>query len=340
MPAPSGWIHTATFLFYAHAGTTNRIRPEDMGLVNYWFGIRYKNPANNYWYYKTTTQRLNYKQNEALAQAIVIDVAYAGPGQFVNAPFGIGRVYYELIVCDSEIPEWTTSPPSEVIKLPDVTIGGVHYINSGSFLVSHWLNATNLSMLFANSGAPYQSSIITTSDSEWIIYYKPSWLTVGAYRGGTLITGYNPYLSGDELRAVPNSVPNDNLIGTIQVRCKNYPTISKIIDVMQEGSSPSSSYFFNDYDPFGLVIDPSSYAILISNATSHLIRWKATSGIGSGNTTVWIRLWCTTHSLGSSWIELSTQNGLWNNTWITTSNTLIHTGGYYSIDISKVNPLI
>lgn len=339
MEQPIPLNHTVTFKFHAYAETINRIRPEDMGLGDYYFGVRYRCPLDSVWYYKTTALKLNYMQNESNASMVMIDVTWAAPNTFNDAPYGTGVVSYELVICSERCLTWTSTPPTVVYKLPNFIIDGVTYINSGTFTVSNYLTTEITSAHFANSGAPYQSSLIHTSDSEWEIVACPAWLTDNVYRLGVLVTPSNPYVSGDELRIVPNTTPIDNLIGTLTLRCVNSPSMAKNIYVTQDGSSPSSSYFFNDYDDARtIVIDASSYAILVVDATSHLIRWKATSGFGSSNIPVWVRIWCTTHGVGSAWKQISTKDDFWNNTWITTSADLIHNGGYFSIDITCTNP--
>jgi hypothetical protein len=342
------WIHQCIFYFFAHAGTTNRIRPEDMGLGAYYFGIRYKNPANNQWYYKTTDQTLNYKQNEALAQSISSDVEFDGE-DFVDAPYGTGTVQWELVVTNTQCPTWTTSAPTVVIKLPSVTIGGVTYVNSGSFIINPWLHSSNLSMNWPSSGYVYDSSIIHTSESSWQILSHPSWLTHHVYHNGFEVTGSNPYVDGDELRLVPGSInTGDNRTGQIILGINGSGYIA--IDVSQDGATPSSSYFFNDDDDYrDLVFNVASYAILTVGFGDQLARWMTDSGLGSTFIDVWIRIWDTNASLGTEWHKIVPHSGQskdawWNNCWIPVDGDLaaqgIVNGHEYSIDITATNPLI
>jgi hypothetical protein len=343
-----GWVHQAIFRFFAHAGTTNRIRPEDMGLGNYYFGIRYKNPADNLWYYKTTSQVLSYRQNESLSQSITIDVAFDGSGGFVDAPYGTGTVYWDLIVTNTQCPAWTTTAPTVVFKLPSVTIAGVVYVNTGTFIINPWLYCSEMSMNWPSSGYAYIATTIHTSEDSWQIISHPDWLTHHVYRNGTEVTGSNPYIDGDELRLVPGSVNSgDNRSGQVSLGINNASYLN--IDVSQEGATPSSSYSFNDYDDHRtLVFNSGSYAILTVGYDSQLTRWKTDSGLGSSFIDVWIRIYDITSHKGTSWHQIvpnsgQSKDGTWNNCWISVDGDLsvqgIVNGHTYSIDITATNPL-
>jgi hypothetical protein len=338
-----GWIHSAAFYFFAHAGTTNRIRPEDMGLGGYYFGVRYEAPDSVRWI-KTTDQPLNWRQNESLAQAVTVDVAFASATSFVDAPFGVGTVNWELIVCEDPYTSWTLESTvvgsgSEIIKLPSITIDGVAYVNSGTFTVNHWLKTSETYLSWPSSGYSNEVSTINTSYSTWTIYSHPAWLEHHVYRGSVEVTGVNPYLDGDELRLIPNSINSGaDRSGSIQLAIAGTPKMQ--IDVMQEGAPPS--YYFNDADDYRtLVFDGTSYATLTVDGTSHATHWRTTSGLGSTNIPVWIRLWDTTDGVGSTWKQLpiNTKDGTWNNTTIHTASGFVKRGHAYSIDITATDPM-
>ena len=343
------WIHQVIFRCFAYAGSTNRIRPEDIELGNFFFGIRYRCPSDNLWYYKTTSQVLTYRQNEALPISITIDVAFNGTDGFIDAPYGTGLVYYDLIITNTQCPAWTTTAPLIVIKLPSATINGVDYINSGTFTINPWIFSSVMSMNWPSSGYVYSATTVRTSEASWQVVSHPDWLTHHVYRNGTEVTGSNPYIDGDELRLVPGNVNSgDNRSGLVSIGLNGNSNLT--IDVSQEGASPSSSYYFNDDDNHRtLVFNSGSYAVLTVGYDNQLIRWKTDSGLGSNFIDTWIRIWDITASKGTAWHQIVPNRGqakdnFWNNCWVPVDGDLagpgIVNGHTYSIDITATNPII
>jgi hypothetical protein len=332
--APRTTPYQVVFKYFAYAGTADRVRPEDMGLGSYYFGVRLRRPGGvGTWFYKTSAETLSYRQDESLAISVIIDVQFED-NQYVDCPFGIGTFQYELIICSTQCLTWSTSQPGTVYKLPNATIDGVVYINSGSFVVADYLNPSVVSMAFTSSGYTYMGSIISTSASAWIIDSYPSWITPSVYRGGIQVnTG--DYVDGDELRLVPNAINSGaSRTDTVWVFTSDN-SFGRTIEVTQASSS-SISYYFNDYDSSGLTFSNYASTVLTDSATSQHITFRIDTGLGAYDVYVWVRIW---HVDGStSWVSTSSKDGDQINLNISCSSSLVHGGGVYSIDVTKTDP--
>ena len=340
MAAPTFYYQNIFYFRSAESTCTNRPSPIDMGLNQYYFGVRYRQPGTNTWYIKTSSYKLGDRNNEALAATVAVNVHLADNGtSFVDAPFGIGTVYYELVACQTAHTSWTTTHSGEIIKLPDITINGVTYVNNGSFVVNDWIMATPNVMSFGSTNQTYQYSTINTSATSWD-FTTPDWVTGNVYRSGSLVNPANDYIDGDTLRLTPD---NNGAADRYEQAWVTITTAGRMIDIYQAGTSPSGNWSFNPYD--SITIDAASIAFLTVGATTQNVSWKSDTGLGSSFIDVWIRLYNTTDSVGTTWTLISCHNGTskddyWNNCYITTTSGFIQNGHSYTIDITKNNPNI
>ena len=168
---PSGTITTATFGYKGNnTNNTTRIMPVDLGIQNYYIGIRYR--ANGgFWYYKTGL--ILSSLVETTGEPINIDVTVSVTGgvtTFANAPTtAVGTINCELVICSSQCTSWTTTAPATVYLLPSEVVNGVTVVNGYTFTVSGWIVLSNLSMYWNNSAigsGNYQSSTVATSGSS------------------------------------------------------------------------------------------------------------------------------------------------------------------------------
>lgn len=335
MPIPS-FYHIITFYYRAYAGTTDRVRPDDMTINGYYFGVKYLCPGDNQWYYKTTAYPLTNKQNESLAQAVTIDVEISSPGVFVDAPYGIGTVHYELVVCSSSQTTWSTTVPGTIILLTGETINGVTYHNSGSFTILGFINSNNNDLWFGNSegSGDYQYCLISSS-SDWEIDSKTAWISTATYTassGGTDVTSSPPWASGRYLRIWPGSVnTGNNRSGTVRLQLNSDTSVQKVINVNQYGHNPVIDSWQFEGSITGTAGTVNNF--VVGSTNPQIVFTPNYTG------TVWCRLWCTTHSYFGDWVETTVTSGnqkTLNLTGVVSSD--IHYGGNYSVYVTTNNP--
>jgi len=312
------------FYFWASTNNTTRIKPIELSLDKYYFGVRYQDPAGTWWY-KTATTTVDWRINENLATGVNVDVTISTDGlSFADAPFGVGTVKWELVVCSDVRATWSISKPTTVYKLPSAALNGVTMINSGTFTIHDWIIESVNNMIFGNSDtySNYQSSIIHTSAAYWTVSYLPSFLHKGVYRGGILVTGVNPYISGDELRLWPAAVnTGHNLIDQVDIS----DTLS--IDVEQYGHTPQINNWDTSGYP-GLTVSNTSYSGLVVNSTDVDISFKPNI---SG--TVYIQLWSDVQGYIGTSAPTSVTANTQKNFHITAglTSTSINWGEYYTV---------
>ena len=336
---PSGTITTAVFGVKANStNNTTRIQPVDLGIQDYYFGVRYRvtGDTNYFWWYKTGS--IVHDITEGGNPTIDIDVTVTVTGNvgvFNNAPLtATGTATVELFICSTQCTNWTTTAPPIIYLLPSEIVNEVQVVNSYSFVVSGWTVVSNYTMFWAGSATGYgnfQSTVVVTSGAYFTIGSKPSWLTVTDWRaGGQINTG--DWLSGDELRCYP-TVANTGLtrydyivIGDQEIFCEF------------QGGTPTVSYSSSP-----IVINSAIPTTLNAGAGSVAIQFHIVSGLSpTVNVPLYIRLYNTTTStyLGS-WTTVNTHDGqIVNATLGTFISSDINYGNVYIIFLSTVDPLL
>ena len=142
-----------------------RIVPADLGLQNYYFGIKLVNPSGGT-YYKTRTTAL------ADGQTLGINVALSDPSipSFTDCPYGVGTFTWTAFISSTSASAWTTTAPSNIINLPAGTFGNLASINTGTFVVTNWMQVSDN----AHSWLDHES---TYTDSKAIIIYTNTGMT-------------------------------------------------------------------------------------------------------------------------------------------------------------------
>lgn len=194
---PSDAPTTAVWTFRMNtAHDSVRIIPSDLGLQNYYFGIRIVTPSSGT-YYKTQTNVL------ATAQTLGINVALGNPStpSYIDCPYGVGTFTWTAFISSTSASAWTVSAPSDIIYLPTGTYGSITIVNSGTFDVTNWIQVSDNSHSWLDhesTYADYKESIIYTNAAitQWYITDSvgrpfPTWLSYKVYdEGGTLdVTG-------------------------------------------------------------------------------------------------------------------------------------------------------
>jgi len=189
-----------------------------------------------------------------------------------------------------------------------------------------------LSMSWGNSVLNYQSQIVITPAAEWTIISHPSWIDHVVYRNGVLVSGVNPYISGDELRLYPSDVnTGGNRTGYVEL------SEGVEISVFQYGHNPK----LLGYDSGGIVLS-SATATLAVDAGSVPISFHITSGLGASNVTVYYRLFCnTTGTYMGAWQSSLTRDGQTVNANLTgLISSDIDYGRNYTVYVTTADPML
>lgn len=163
-----------------------RITPTDLGLNNYYWGIKLVLPGGGGTYYKTNSSVLG---NGWVKTISVQFNDYTVPS-FVDCPYAIGEFSWSTFISSTSASTWTTSAPSNIIYLPTGTYGSKTIVNSGTFTITDWLLADDRDMSWTwgqyGIGVAINSTIYS-SLARWYFRSKPAWLTYKVYdEGGTL----------------------------------------------------------------------------------------------------------------------------------------------------------
>jgi hypothetical protein len=267
-----------------------RIVPSDLGLQNYYFGIKLQ-PASGGTYYKTQTNVL------ATGQTLGINVALDDPSlpSFIDCPYAIGTFTWSAFISSTSASAWTASAPSNIIYLPTGTYGSITIVNTGTFVVTNWIQVSDNSHSWLDhesTYANYKESIIYTNlaVTQWYItdsvgHPFPAWLSYKVYdEGGTLdITG-TPAFWTDKccLRLFPTVAqdPGDSaLSGDVFINDGTDDLISII--VAQDAAPPRYTVNFGTWagDTSGLTLSATSGYIDDGEQILHITFTPSISGV-------------------------------------------------------------
>lgn len=220
-----GEYTTISFIIKVHDLEIGLVRPSptDLGVENYYIGVRVKYQSGGSWYYKTTSQLKDL--NETSGGTIVIDSFLKSANTYMDCPYGIGNLNWELFISDQAKSSWTTTKPTTVYKLP--VASGV--LASGTIKIGATSSASPASMMFeAQNITDYITSTITTDVYTWSYSHTSTWLTVLVKRAGTEVSA--PYFSGDVIWVRPSSV-NEGAMRTSVITITGGATITARQDI-------------------------------------------------------------------------------------------------------------
>jgi hypothetical protein len=159
-----------------------RITPTDLGYNNYYWGIKLELPGGGGTYYKTNTSVLS----NGWVKTISVELTNLITPAFSDCPYAIGEFTWTTFISSTSASAWTGSAPSNIIYLPTGTYGSKTVINSGTFTVTNWLVADDISHTWLYSDYGYireKSSVIHTNTGfgPWHVNSKPAWINFKVY---------------------------------------------------------------------------------------------------------------------------------------------------------------
>ena len=203
----SGADYSASWTFKMNALTESvRIIASDLGLDNYYWGIKILTPGSATPWYKTYGSVLS--DNITLDLSVLLDDP-AVPS-FVDCPYGKGEFTWTLILCSNNYAAWIQATPTTVIELPSGTYGSKTIVSSGTFTVLDWsaLSDGNHGWTYSQNGAGvYHSSVVYTSCAPYTVENAISaWLAYVIYDGASDITSTPAnWINGTSIRVYPTS---------------------------------------------------------------------------------------------------------------------------------------
>ena len=112
---PSDAPQTYTIIFNMNtAHESVRIIPSDLGINNYYWGVKLVLPSGGGTYYKTHSSVLGDGWN----MGISVELSNPATPSFVNCPYAIGEFTWYSFVSSTSQSSWSTSAPSDIIYLP------------------------------------------------------------------------------------------------------------------------------------------------------------------------------------------------------------------------------
>lgn len=212
-----------------------KIMPSDLGIENYYWGIKIQRVSGGAIYYKTSTYVMTHASYaDPNFAEISMSVTLDDPSvpSFQNFPYIIDdTVRWTAIICSTQKLSWTTDAPSNIIELPTGIVGSITMVNTGTFDIDNWADISDdshswLSPEYGLSVA--KSSVIYVNGSEvWgvtdnLTHAFPSWLTYKVYDEDDLndITG-SPltWTNGCILKLYPTTYNNSgsDLTGDVYI---------------------------------------------------------------------------------------------------------------------------
>lgn len=278
--SPSGYLSGAVTFGMNTVHNDVRIIPSDLGLENYYFGIRLTLPDNSY-SYKTRGSVL------AHGQSVGVNVTLVNPTtdpSFTDCPYAKGSFAWDAFICSEIKATWTDVAPADIIYLPTGTFGSKTVINHGIFSISDWLIVDNNDMTFAWNddsfdvvGDPdYQDAVVSTSlelADNWEVKSYPAWMNYKVYDGVMDMTSSPAtWDNGFILRLVPDlqeygaaERSGDIIVGSstvdmesIHVVQERAPKKYNVGSIVKWASDDSSGLTFNTNTASGYVLEGSS----------------------------------------------------------------------------------
>jgi len=295
---PSLVPYIGSWVFQMNTVSGNvRILPSDIGIQNYYWGIRLVTPQGQS-YYKTTGSPL------ANGASISIDVRIntPDPATFNNCPYGIGTFNWQAFICLTSQTSWATSAPSVIIYLPTGTFGSKVCINSGTINVTDWLYLSDNQHSWAWYDGTYTDfleTIIYTNAgvTRWYItdsvaHPFPSWMSYKVYDSlGAFEITNNPLAwdSGCRLRLFPTNpqVPNSPERTAdiyLNIGGEDLGSISVVHEEAPEERPVTISKWPGDTS--GLVLSNTSGYVYVGETLIHL----TFTPTGAGSTTLYYKI--------------------------------------------------
>lgn len=199
--------------------TTIRVRLTDMGLGNFYFGVRITTPTATVWAKSVGT--VVGLSDETTGLSFTYQSALDDPtdplSTYQNLPYGVGSFTVEYIISSINFTDWTENPTGTIYLLPSGSVTGLTFKNTFNFTVEEWISTPNTSLTMAwddDTSAEYQSARIFTSvsSSPWTVDLNDAtWAEYEVYASdnSTNITNTpSSWGNGAYLRVFPININN------------------------------------------------------------------------------------------------------------------------------------